>query len=133
MTEDPALLLPFADSPYGEPWRHAFLRSLSLLPGLDRWADRYHLIASGLSGEFTSDLVALEVDRLRPDLLQPSPAVPRLLPQRRDRLVDFVSTSAPMAAPDTRWLTVDDAQLQDGGSVPRAAGWCATRLRRTRP
>lgn len=117
VTEHPASLRAFADSPHGEPWRDALVRSLALIPANDRWADQYRLIASGLLGEFTSDLVALAVDRPRPDVPDPSPALPLLRPQRLNGLVDFISTTKPMAAPDTRWLTVDAAHLQDGGTV----------------
>jgi capsular polysaccharide biosynthesis protein len=118
VTEHPASLRAFADSPQGEPWRDAFVRSLELIKANDRWADQYRLIASGLRGEFTSDLVALAVDRPRPDRPIPSPAV--RMPRTHDRgggLVDFISTETPMAAPDTRWLTVDTANVQDGGTV----------------
>ena len=121
VTEHPEDLLAFADSTYGEPWREAFTCSLSLLPARDRWADRYRLISSGLTGGFTSDLTALSVHRPRPDVPDPCPALPVLRPERRGGVVEFVRTSDPMAAPDTRWLTVDGAQVQDGGTVTTGA------------
>lgn len=117
VTENPAALLDFADSPHGEPWRAAFVASMALIPANDRWADRYRLVARGLDADFTSDLEPLVVDRPRPDVPRPSPAVPVLRAERRGALVDFVPTSEPMAAPDTRWLTVDDACVQGGGTV----------------
>ncbi|AYF98347.1 glycosyltransferase family 61 protein [Protaetiibacter intestinalis] len=114
--ESPALLWDFVDSPSSDGLREQMAAALATFPTNDRWADRYRLAAEGLSTEFASDLTALRVDRpvAGGSGIVPVKAVDLQVSGSRATAIEREQV---LPAPDPGWLTVDDALIQDGGTV----------------
>ena len=124
LTISPANLFYFADSEVGEPWRRQFAEVMtSVAPGTE-WADRYEFLASGAGGRFTSGLQPLRVEvpagttESPGEFLAPAPA-------RSGDVVKFVPGPVPIPRPGRTWLSVENATLQDGGTITSGANLIA--------
>lgn len=114
--DDPSLLWDFQDSEASRGMRARLADQLGTFATNDRWADRYRLAAHGLATSFTSDLAVLPVER--PETGREGAvhvAAPALVVS--GMRATPVATGRELPAPDTGWLHIDDALLQDGGTV----------------
>ena len=116
----PEELLALVDSEAGAFAAVNAAECLSAFPLNARWRDRFELAAHGIRGTFTSDLEALRVGRpYGPD--EPSQRSDLRLPLliKKDRVVCAVQGTALIRSPSSEWLTFDDVNLQEGGTVIR--------------
>ncbi|MFT4285228.1 MAG: glycosyltransferase family 61 protein [Protaetiibacter sp.] len=114
--EYPELLWDFLESDASEGLREYLTTSLARFPTNDRWADRYRLATHRVDSAFASDLTLLRVER--PELAGPA-ATALPLPElvvSGDRAEAHAGPRM-LPTPPTGWLTVEDAALQDGGTV----------------
>jgi capsular polysaccharide biosynthesis protein len=114
--EHPALLWDFMESDASEGLRQRMVDALAEYLTNDRWADRYRLSATGLTSAFESDLAVLEVDRTEAGGSGGGPLNALELVVRGDRAT-WTPVERTLPVPDPGWLVVDDATLQDGGTV----------------
>ncbi len=124
LTISPASLFYFADSDVGEPWRRRFAEVMTCVAPGTEWADRYEFLASGADGSFTSGLRPLSVEV--PAGTTESPGEFRApVPVRTGDVVDFVPGPTPIPRPGRTWLSVENATLQDGGTITSGANLIA--------
>lgn len=124
LTISPASLFYFADSEIGEPWRRRFAEVMTFVAPGTEWADRYEFLAAGAGGRFTSGLQPLRVEV--PAGTTESPGEFRApAPARSGDVVEFAPGSVPIPRPGRTWLSVENATLQDGGTITSGANLIA--------
>lgn len=113
----PQEIFVLIDSGYmGAAEARALAANLRTFTANARWADRVTLAAEGEYGEFSSDLTFVDIRRHPPT----SPRVDQLpMPEliRTGAVVRFEKGQRSILRPDDRWFHLDDAAVQDGGTV----------------
>jgi len=119
--------LRFLESSHGTDWRRLLDEApLAVhLPPLERLAVSYHLLAQAEESSPTLGWSPFRVSRPRPDVPDPTGGIPVPIPVRRGHRTSFERGERTLAAPDTRWLTIENAIVQDGGSVRSGDTWVA--------
>ncbi|WP_227000966.1 glycosyltransferase family 61 protein [Protaetiibacter intestinalis] len=127
MHQHPEESLRFLESAAGAPWR-ARLEGTPVdthWPPVERLAVSYHLLARGNDSDSVLGWSPFRVERPRPDIAEPAGGVPVPIPVRKGHRTSFRAGEGVLSAPDVRWLTLDDAIVQDGGSVRVGDTWIA--------
>jgi Glycosyltransferase 61 len=124
LTISPASLFYFADSEVGEPWRRQFAEIMTFVAPGTEWADRYEFLASGAAGTFTSGLEPMRVEVPAGTTETPG-EFQAPVPVRARDIVNFVPGSTPIPRPGRAWLRVENASLQDGGTITSDANFIA--------
>jgi len=115
--EEPEALWDFAQSEQGAPWRERLVAALDRSPVDDRWSDRYRLTAYGLAMAFRSDLEPLSVVQPNPPLAHPAEPLRLAALEPRGVLLEPTGAERDLPAPSAEWLEIEDASVQDGGTV----------------
>ena len=115
---NPREVMELVDSPVGHRLAGFVARLYEGWPAAARWGDRFSLVANGLAGPFSSDLRPVGV--LATDVAPAEPAtvampVPRL--ERSGSVVRFAPGEAVARIPSPEWVHLDDAVVQNGGTV----------------
>lgn len=114
----PKELFDVIDSPMGSHFGEVVARVRDVFASESRWSDRFNAAGLGLAGAFHSDFHLATVDR-------PFDAVPAA-PGEQIAVPVFVGRDGVHRAepggirferPATEWLHLDDARVQDGGTV----------------
>ncbi|MHC5795242.1 glycosyltransferase family 61 protein [Lacisediminihabitans sp. FW035] len=114
----PTELLTVVDAPQGEPWRETFADLLGVFSSEARWADRFNLTGRGAAGRFHSDFRLVRVDR-PPALIEEKSGDGVALPvfDESRRIHRAVPGPVNLRIPSTDWLRLENASVQDGGTV----------------
>ncbi|HEY8913983.1 glycosyltransferase family 61 protein [Lacisediminihabitans sp.] len=114
----PAELFDLIDAPVGEAWRGVVADLLGVFSSEARWSDRFNLAGRGPGSAFHSDLRLVNVDR-------PSGGAGGALGDGVALPVfdgpNHIHRASPgpvhIDRPSTEWLHLEDALIQDGGTV----------------
>ena len=114
----PAEMLELIESRFGGFLAATVADLLTLFPSQARWADRFALAAYGAEGTFSSDYTVLRVHAVD---LGATTSVDRPIPvpvlKKTGNVVFAVPGERMLPVPDTRWRRLQDARVQNGGTV----------------
>jgi capsular polysaccharide biosynthesis protein len=113
----PQRLFDLLDSPFGRFAAADVARLVGTFACNARWADKFRLTAFGAGGSYSSDLIGLPV--VVPNPTPPADPEGMRLPVGTEvgAVVRFSAGSSPLRVPSTTWLHLENAIVQDGGTV----------------